>query len=324
MRNGLKALLICAAMATVWSDTGVGAAPPPTRSYTGGRFVLDIAGTTAGWVTAVEGGLAFADVVKEPGEEFFFKKHIGTPGFRDIRLEFGADMDKSFYSWIAQSLQGQRVSMNGAILSADVNNNVISRLEFRDALITEVTFPAADATSKDAAKMSIVLSPEHTVLNRKASGKINAPSAKTQKRWLPANFRFTIDGIDTKKVSKVEALTVKLPRPSGCDGETKFCEKLAGSAQVDFPDLVVTTGEPADSWYDWFEKFVIEGNSDDSQEKAGTLEYLSSDLTTVLFTLKFRNVGIFELMPVAVDAGGSAVPRLLAGMYCESMEFTAQ
>ena len=322
MRNVLKTLLLCTVMTIVWSNTGVGAAPPADkRSFASGKFAIEIDGHIAGFVNAVEGGLAFGDVVKENGEDFFFKKHLGNAGFRDIRLEFGADMDKSVYDWIAASLAMNYSRKDGAIVGADFQGNVISRLEFQSALITEVTFPAVDATSKDTAKMSIVLSPERTVLNRKASGKLGLTGgAKAQKKWLPANFRLSIDGIDTKKVSKIDALTVKLPRINF--GDCFRCEELPPSPiKVDFPDVVVTTGEPAEPLYDWFEDFVIQGNNGDSSEKGGSLEYLSSDLKTVLFTLKFRNLGIFELMPVAVDAGGSTVPKLLAAMYCESMEF---
>ena len=322
MRNALKALLICTVMAIVWSNTGLVAAPP-VRAFVAGRFVLEIDGNEVGFVNAVEGGLAFGDVVKVAGEDFFFKKHIGNPGFRDIRLEVGEDLDKSFYNSIALALQGQHVSLNGAILGVDFNNNVVSRLEFQQALITEVGFPALDATSKDSARLSIVLSPEHTVLNRKTSGKVSVGKGpSSQKKWLTSNFRFSIDGIDTKKVSKIDELTIKLPRPSiGDNTECLHCDNFAPSdpSKIDFPHVVVTMGEPAETVYDWFEEFVIDGNNDDSKEKGGTLEYLASDLKTPLFTLKFRNLGIFELMPVMV-AGGDTLPRLLAAMYCESME----
>ncbi|HEX6162761.1 MAG TPA: hypothetical protein VFZ31_05320 [Vicinamibacterales bacterium] len=319
MRNGLRAVLFCAVMAIVWSNTGVGAAPPTTRSFASARFALEIGGTIVGFVNAVEGGLAFGSVVKVAGEDYFFKKHLGNLGFRDIRLEFGADMEESLYQSISLALQGQQVRLSGAILSADFNGDVRRRLEFQEAQITEVTFPALDATSKDTAKMSIVLSPEHTSVNRKASGKLNVTSAKSQKRWLPANFRLSIDGIDTTKVSKVEALTVKLPRNTF--GECRLCENLPGPTKVDFPDLVMTTGEPADALYDWFEAFAIQGNNDEASEKSGALEYLSSDLKTVLFTLNFKNLGIFELAPIGPDAAGSTVPKLLATMYCEKMDF---
>ena len=327
MRNGLKALLMCAVITMIWSNAGVVAAPPAAiRAYSAARFALEIDGNFAGFVSTAEGGLAFGDVVKVPGEEFFLKKHLGNAGYRDIRLEFGADMEKSFYGWIAAALQGEHVRLSGAILAADFNNNVISRLEFQRAQITEVTFPALDAAGKDAAKMSIVLSPEQTVHNRKPSGKLSANSSKLQKRWLTSSFRFSIDGLDTKKVSKIDALTIKLPRQNFGDEEACYtCEGLpSGPTKVDFPNVIMTIGEPAPSVYDWFEDFVIAGNNADANEKGGTLEYLTPDLQTILFSLKFSNLGVFEVMPVVVTAGSDTVPRLLVGMYCESMVFLTE
>ena len=319
MRNGLKTLLFCAVMAIVWSNTGVGAAPPVDRRFVSAKFALELDNAVVGLVNAVEGGLAFSEVVKMEGEDFFFKKHIASPGVRDIRLEVGADMDKSFYNWIALAMQGEPARLNGAILAADFNGNVVRRLEFQRAQITEVTFPALDGTSKDTARMSIVLSPEETALNRKASGKLSLTNSKTQKRWLSSSFRLSIDGVDSQRVTKIDALTIKFPRITF--GECFRCEDLPpGPTKLDFPHVVVTLAEPADSVYDWFEKFVIQGNSGDADEKAGSLEYLTPDLKTALFTLKFSNLGIFELMPVE-DAGGGTLPRLLAAMYCEKMEF---
>ena len=324
MRNGQKALLMCAVMAIAWSTAGVVAAPPgATRSYSAAKFALEIDGSVMGFVNTAEGGLAFGDVIKLPGEEFFFKKQLANVGYRDIRLEFGADLDQSFYGWIAVAMRAEPLSLNGAILAVDFNGNVVSRLEFLRAQITEVTFPALDATSKEAARMSIVLSPDQTFLNRKPSGKVSFNSAKTQKRWLSSNFRLTIDGLDTKKVNKIEALTIKLPRLGRDDEACYECENLTPT-KVDFPNIIMTIAEPATSVHDWFEDFVIGGNNGDEKEKGGTLEYLTFDMQTVLFSLKFRNLGIFEVMPVVATAAGDTVPRLLVGMYCESMEFVTK
>jgi hypothetical protein len=224
---------------------------------------------------------------------------------------------------IAGVLQGDQVRLSGAILAADFKGDVLSRLEFYGAQITEVTFPALDATSKDAARFSIVLTPDQTVLNRKTSAKIGLKSPGTQKKWLSSYFRLAIDGLDTKKVTKIEALTIKFPRFSRDDEACISCEGLPGPTKVDFPNVIMTVGEPAPTVYDWFEDFVVAGNNSDEQEKGGTLEYLTPDLKT-LFTLRLRNLGIFELMPVVNTGSGDSVARLLVAMYCESMEFTAQ
>lgn len=321
MRNGMRSLLICAIVAIAWSTTGVTAAPPVVRSYAASNFFLELDGIQVGAVSSVEGGLAFGDVVKLPGDDFFFKKHLGNAGFRDIRFEIGAGLDKSFYAWLAASLEMNYLRKDGAIVGADFNGNVLSRLEFTRALITEVTFPAVDANSKEAARMSIVLTPDETVLNRKASGKLGK-SATSKKAWLTSNFRFSIDGLEdaTKRVTKVEALTVKLPHIGDCFK----CEEAPPTPLVDFPHVVMTIGEPADAVYDWFDDFVIKGNNSDEQERGGTLEYLTPDGKTPLFTLRFKNLGIFELMPVVEDGAAAQIRRLLAAMYCESIEFVAQ
>ena len=325
MRNGMRALLMCAAVAMTCSTAGVVAAPPVARSFAAGYFVLEIDGIQAGFVSAVEGGLPFGDVIKLPSEDFFFKKQLANPGVRDIRLETGAGMDKSFYSWIALALQGQPARRNGAILTADFNGNVISRLEFQHALITEVGFPALDAGSKEPAHLSIVLTPDHTSLNRKASGKVGVKSPASQKKWLSSNFRLLVDGLNTTKVSKIDALTIKLPRTGfRDDGVCRLCEDFppGEAAKIDFPHVIITLAESsAQSVYDWFEDFVVAGNNDDAKEKNGTLEFLTPDLQTTLFTLKLKHLGIFELMPV-MDSGGIA--RLAAALYCESMELMAQ
>ena len=326
MRNRMKVLLVCAGAAIAWSNAGVVAAPP-ARSFTSGNFVLEIDGIHAGLVLAAEGGLAFSDVVKEAGEEFFFKKHIGNPGYRDIRLEFAGGMDKSVYDAIALALQGQGPRLNGALLRTDFNGKVISRLEFVRAQITAVTFPAADATSKNTARFSIVLTPEQTYLARGASGVVAKSTAK-QKNMLESSFRLSIDGLNTTRVSKVEAMTVRLPLISGSGG-TEFCLRCQdfvpiNPTRVDFPNVVISLADDAKavSVYDWFDDFVISGNNDDSREKNGTLEFLTPDQKSTLFTIKFKNLGIFELMPLVDES--TAATRLMAAMYCESMEFLAQ
>jgi hypothetical protein len=62
MRNGLKALLLCATVAIAWSNTGVVAAPV-NRAFGAGKYAVELDGVNAGWVSAVEGGMPFGDVV---------------------------------------------------------------------------------------------------------------------------------------------------------------------------------------------------------------------------------------------------------------------
>ena len=50
------------------------------------------------------------------------------------------------------------------------------------------------------------------------------------------------------------------------------------------------------------------------------LQFLSSNLKDVYFTLTFQNLGIFRLAPIRADTGNS-LRRLRAEMYCEELSF---
>jgi hypothetical protein len=307
-----------------WSGSGLLAAPAIVRSLSASRFALELDGVQVGLVTGVDGGSPFADVIKETGEEFFFKKHLGFPGYRDIRLEFGPGMDKSFYNWIAQALQGTAPPMNGAVLSFNFNGALVSRLEFTRAQITELTIPAAEAAAKEQVHILIGLTPEQTFLNRSPIGPGLKLTNKT-KNALAGNFKLTIDGVNTTRVSKVEALTIKLPFKNNSQGECLNCGDIQAPSPVDFPNVILTLAQTgAESFEVWFQNFVVSGDNDDSKEKSGEVTFLTADLQTPLFSVKFNHLGIFELAPVASTSSADNIARLVAAMYCESMEFSGQ
>ena len=315
----LRVLLVCAVSMMVWS-----AAAAQTRSFSAGSFVLELDGLQVGIVSGVEGGSVFGDVIKEEaGEDSFFKKHLGFGGYHDIHFALGPGMDKSVYNWIGQSLQGKASPMSGALLTVNFAGAIVSRLEFTRAQITEVTFPAADGSSREPARILIGLTPEQTFLNRSPGGTSSKFNQKATKNALSGNFKLAIDGLNTTRVSKVEALTIKLPFRNNSQGECLHCGDIPAPTPIDFPNLVLTLSQTgAESVEQWFQSFVISGENDDSKEKSGELTFLTPDLQTPLFTIKFNHLGIFELMPL-VD-GGSNIARLVAAMYCESMEFSGQ
>src|SRR5215216_2045558 len=88
-------------------------------------------------------------------------------------------------------LYGKDVRKNGAIITADYEGKELSRLSFHNALITEIGFPALDASSKDTAKMSIKITPEYTrrQANSGASLLKDRLGRTSQKQWLASNFR---------------------------------------------------------------------------------------------------------------------------------------
>ena len=319
MQNRLKVLLVGAVSMLAWSS----AAAQPGRSFSPGSFVLELDGVQVGAVSSADGGAAFGDVVKEPpGEETFFKKHLGFGGYHDIHFGIGPGMDKSVYNWIGQSLQGKASPVNGALLTVDFRGAIVSRLEFSRAQITEVTFPAVDGSSRQQVRILIGLTPEQTTLVRSPGGTSRIGSSRNTRNALASNFRLTIEGVNTTRVSKVEALTVKLPFRNNSQGDCLSCGDIQPPAPIDFPNVIITMAQTgAESIESWFQNFVINGENDDASEKKGELVYLAPDLQTPLFTITFNHLGIFELLP---DSTSPNIARLVAAMYCESMDFSGQ
>jgi len=300
--------------------------PISARGYMAGKFGLEIGKSTAGWVQSCEGGHATSDVVVEKvGSDCYQHKHLAGVKYEDITVNCATGMSKGLYDWIKASFDNKHMRNDGAIHSCDYDHNIVSTLNFHQALITEIGFPALDAASKDAAKMSIKFSPEWTEW-KKGSGKVDpskyALGKGEQKKWLPANFRLVIAGLEEgcKKVNKIEALTLKQKVVENPVGELRTYEKEPANLEV--PNLVITLAEShADAFYQWHHDFVIKGDNGQDKEKGGTLEYLTPDLKTTLFTLTFHQLGIFKLTPEKVEAGSENIRRLKAEMYCEKIDF---
>jgi phage tail-like protein len=302
------------------------------RAYGSGKYGIELDNVKAGWVSEVDGGHAVADVVVEKvGGDWLQKKHIGNVKYEEVSFKCGTGMSKALYEWINTGFnqthnQPGKGRQNGAVVFSDYDFTELSRLNFFFAIVTELGMPALDAASKDAAKMTIKFKPETTRKQIGQSGKISGGSfptdAKKQKQWLPSNFRLKIDGLDEPcmKVNKIEALTVKQKVTENAVGEMRDYEQEATSVEI--PNLVITLAEShARPLYDWHEDFVIKGNCTEDKEKGGSLEYLANDLKTVLFTLKFTNLGIFKVAPDKMEAGAEGVRRVKAEMYCEDIRF---
>lgn len=317
MRGSTKVLICMVLLGLIATLTG---AAGPGRGYVAGRFALELDGVLMGFVQSAEGGHAYSDVVSERvGPERIQRKHIGNVKYEDITIKVGANMPKAFYQWMQETMAGQSSRKNGAIIAADYNYRETERLTFTNALITEISFPTLDASSKDPAYITIKISPE-TTRRKQPSGKQLQPVGSKQKQWLPANFRLRIDGLEqaTSRVNKIEALTVKQKVVADAVGESRDYEIEPTTLEI--PNLVVTVaGQEADAWYDWADSFIIAGENGADKEKNGTLEFLAPNLKDVLFSLNFQHLGIFKLTPEKVEAGAEQIRRIKAEMYVEEM-----
>jgi hypothetical protein len=226
-------------------------------------------------------------------------------------------MTSDVYQWINASWSGNSIRKSGAVVAADQRYVAVSQREFFNALITEVTFPKLDGSSKEPAYLTLKCAPEYT-RTAKASGGITPVAKADQKVWLSSNFRVAIDGLDCTKVSAVESFTVKQSVVKNDIGEARDYVKIPG--RLEYPNLTITLAESSvKSWHDWFDDFVIKGNCDDSREKSGSIGLLAPNLTDELMRIDLFNVGIFSLASEKRDTSAESVARVTAQLYCERM-----
>jgi hypothetical protein len=175
--------------------------------------------------------------------------------------------------------------------------------------------PSLDAASKDPCYMTVKLKPEvMKYVESDPNSKVNVVPSQ-QKKWLPANFRLSIDGMEDvcKHVTKIEHPSIKIKIPSDA-GSMRQSIRVPG--RVEYPNITFYIPES-------YGRDLFRWSKDTTWMKTprnGTLEYLSSD-NTPLFTLTFKGLGIFKISDNKSGSGSDKVMYTTMEMYCEDIRF---
>ena len=111
---------------------------------------LELDGGAAQRLSSAEGGFATADVIVEKlGSDHIQHKHLGAIKYEPITVTSGVVTSKDLYDWLEGTLSQAYALKNGSIIAVDADGKDLSRLEFHQALISEISFPALDAASKE-------------------------------------------------------------------------------------------------------------------------------------------------------------------------------
>lgn len=306
MKHLLLLVLLCLTLPTAHAQK--------SRDLSSGRIGLEIEGQFVGWVKSADGGGPVADVVQEKaGGGQAPKKRLTGVRYDPIRVECYIDALPALADWLRGTQTQGKPRRNGALIFADFNYKAVTRLEFQNALLTEVGLPALDAASKDLALVSVTFQPEFT-RSVDGRGAITAPPQGKTKIVLTSNFRLTIPGVDCSRVSKISAITYRQKVAAG--GAATYRELPQGGQAVEVSDMTLTVNESGTGPFSsWLQDFVVKGNNADSQEREGKLELLAPDLKEVLLTVNLKHLGIYRI----ADDKTSTV-SLLVQLYLEDFE----
>lgn len=260
-----------------------------SRAYSGERIAVSINGTPYAGLSAWSGGDVRA-VVQVNGN----KKHVGGLTYDPIVLEVAgylqaplADLVKEFCAGVPTPVSLQLFASNAPTLEAS------------KAVLTKVEFPALDGSSKDAARVILTFVAPST---RTVSATNPAtPVGIKIRQALASNFRLTVDGLPSTRISTVSSLVISR------EGGRTFVSNL----------LITLSSTDADAWVQWKDQFLVEGKNSDAQEKKATLSLLDPAMKTALFSLSLSNVGLVQLTRSEREA--EKISRVEAELYIENV-----
>jgi hypothetical protein len=220
---------------------------------------------------------------------------------------------------ISSILRGTNNPRNGSITTLDFDYKPVTQIDFTGALLTEVTVPALDASSKDSAYLTLKLLPE-SARSKKPSGEAVKAAGAKEKAALIANFKFELDGVDGTRVSKIDSFTIKQIIAS--DDIGIFRENTKHPIRREIPNLKVTFSDASrPSWQQWADDWFINGKHSESDERSGSITFLSSDMKTPLLRIKLSHVGLVRLGSEKMEASAEQIRRSQADLYVEKIEF---
>jgi hypothetical protein len=294
-----------------------------TRAYVASHFALELDGQAViGFCRSLDGGNLKAEILTyQMGNSLDVWRQMGRPKFDDITFQVGMAMSSSFYDWISAFFNRQVQRKSGAILGADFNYNEKTRRTFTDALISEIQIPALDGSSKEAAYMTVKLTPEAMSYQAGSGAKLQAPQGVNQpsKLWMTSNFRFTVDGYEQafKRVLKIDGITIKQQILEYPSGNLRFPVRVPG--RLEYPNINVYIPEvDVAPLRDYVKGRIVEGKAGGGLN--GAIEFMGPDKAT-LCTIHLKGMDILSYEPEKFDANADALHRVKVQLQVEKMEF---
>lgn len=287
------------------------------------RVGLELDGTFMCFLNSVEGGNAFADIVQEAvGPDAIQRKRPGQARFEDIVVEVPiAGIVAPLSGWITEMLTKYSTPRKGAIVYADFNNTEVKRLEFSNAILTEVTVLAASAAEgKKPAALTLRIVPQTTRLVG-ATGKVLVAPGVKNKNIVSGNFRFNVQGLEKScgRVSKVDPIVARRATQGTAVGQERLKQSAPGVLDCSIVRIALPEAD-AGPFYQWFDDMVLNGKN--GAERAGLLEWLDPLQTTVLASVQLTGLGIVRYAPAPFITGTEKTGQVQVDMYCESFNVT--
>lgn len=293
----LVALAVAPAMWLVLDNGGDRRVGALDRAAASGSWALDVDGVKAGTVQSLSGCNAHAEVIDQAiGPDYYVKKHIGQPKYRECVFEVGAIESKTFWQWLQASMQQNYTRKNVSLTQGTV------RYDLFNVLITGLEIPELRADATNPVFLKVTLAPEW-IRKQQSGGKVDPPA--TPEGLSPSTVEFELDGI--RRLEGLSSLGPwKYEVPPVVDTVGELRDYVQEPGRLNFGSIGVRLSETAPTSVPamdaFFDDFVVAGDNADASEKNGTL--ILSSASGKVVQLNLFNVGIFDTGPARANVRG--------------------
>jgi hypothetical protein len=290
------------------------AAPEPASLNISGssrRSFLEIEDQILGPLVEFSGGSLVADVEETlSNDNAFFTKRPITPRISPLEFTTNIGMNVAFWQRVGAILSHSQVPFRGAIVRTDINLNIRQRVEFTQAVFSEASVGALDVFAATTDTQFNFKLDVGNLSRSVGSGTVPSPVAVPKKKSSIGNFKLSIDKIQgLESIFAIDSFGIVQPVTRDPGGAPIFGPLETSPLTIKIPERAI------DDFYDWFQNLAIEGDSTD--ERVGTLVGVSNDLKSVLWSVRFFNLGVFAVRPDVVRPTQGRPPTVHVSMYFE-------
>jgi hypothetical protein len=291
------------------------------RSMTAGRFQLSIENWDVGFLKKFSGLAMEADVVaNDLGPANVQKKHVSNIKWTEAKATVGIGMGYGMYQWIQAAFDRNYMTKDGTFKAADFNHKSMSQLDFFGGLITGVTCPKMDGSSKDAAYFDVSWDVERVRWHKGDLSDVKGKIGPKQKQWLCSNFRFDLQPLPTNRVATIDSWTWKCGVSPDQIGIVR--EPTKHPSKVTVPDLKISiSSADHEDWAQKAKSWFVDGHHTESDEMSGAITFLGPDMKEELGRVELMNVGFKKFSDEDMEANSEKIKRFNVELYIEHMKF---
>jgi len=287
---------------------------PIQNPHAGAHYALDIGGSPVGSLKSISGLDMLADIaLTSPGPGEMPGKHVANVHWTPGKATVGMGMGKGMYEWMKASFAQGASLASGTLATGDFNFKERSLLTFSDALLTAITLPRLDGSSKEPGAFEIEFAPERVRASAGDGSDIRGGVGSRQQPWLCSNFRFELGSLPCARVASIESFTWRCTPPAAAVFQPP-------PSTIEVPDLrVAISAADYDAWAQAAQRWFIDGNHLEGDEMSGMITLLAPDLQTPLGAIALGNVGFKRFSQLPSAGGGDALYRFTVDLYVERM-----